>query len=38
MGVVRVINVRVMRVMGVIDENMQGLQEFLNIQGLHGGR
>ena len=28
---------KVMRVMGVIDEKMQGLQEFLNIQGLHGG-
>ena len=28
---------RVMRVMGVINENTQGLQEFFNIQGLHGG-
>ena len=38
MGVIRVIDVRVTRVMGVIDENTQGLQELLNIQGLHGGR
>ena len=31
MGVIRVIDMRDMRVMGVIDKNTQGLQELLNI-------